>query len=442
VTGERRLAGLFTSTAYHAMTTSALLRGRIAKIFDRSGISRDSHDGKALLAILDSYPRDELFQIDEDALYDHAMGILQLQERRRGGAVRAPRPGRPLRHLPGVRAARALRRALSERFATPASRPGTAGDRRSTGSGSTDSALAQALYTLKLDTPDAPTPDLAELERALADAATSWSDRCAPPCRKAGRSRGPLRRAAWRDWFPSILSRQLRRGQAVADIEPLQAALAGTPFGVRLGARAGMPAHRFTCACSIRRKPIALSDILPLAENLGLRVLSEAPFLAAASGAATAWRCRCCASRRPTSRRSISRRGAALRRSARSPVVGRAGERRLNKLVLGAGSPGARSRAARLRQVPAPGRHSLQPGLHGARPGAYPAIARGAVDLFRRASIRRWASASAARRERLESKRARRRSRAWRRSTRTASCAASSNAVRCSLRTNYWQDKE
>ena len=34
-------------------------------------------------AILDSYPRDELFQIDEDTLYDQVVGILQLQERRR-----------------------------------------------------------------------------------------------------------------------------------------------------------------------------------------------------------------------------------------------------------------------------------------------------------------------------------------------------------------------
>ncbi|MBV8392502.1 MAG: NAD-glutamate dehydrogenase, partial [Alphaproteobacteria bacterium] len=84
VTGERRLVGLFTSTAYHAMVRDVpLLRGRVDKVVKRAGLDPNSHDGKALLAILDAYPRDELFQIDEDTLYAHALGILQLQERRR-----------------------------------------------------------------------------------------------------------------------------------------------------------------------------------------------------------------------------------------------------------------------------------------------------------------------------------------------------------------------
>ncbi len=60
-----------------------LLRGRVDTMLRRSGLDIHSYDGKALLAILEAYPRDELFQIDEDTLYDHVLGILQLQERRR-----------------------------------------------------------------------------------------------------------------------------------------------------------------------------------------------------------------------------------------------------------------------------------------------------------------------------------------------------------------------
>ena len=48
-----------------------------------AGCGRGSHDGKALLHILDTYPRDELLQIGEDALYDTAIGVLNLQERQR-----------------------------------------------------------------------------------------------------------------------------------------------------------------------------------------------------------------------------------------------------------------------------------------------------------------------------------------------------------------------
>src|SRR4029077_4711675 len=65
VTGERRLVGLFTSTAYHARIQDVpLLRRRVESVLRRSGFDPSGHDGKALLAILEAYPRDELFQID------------------------------------------------------------------------------------------------------------------------------------------------------------------------------------------------------------------------------------------------------------------------------------------------------------------------------------------------------------------------------------------
>ena len=49
----------------------------------RAGFDPDSHSGKALVNVLETYPRDELFQIDEDTLYDFALAILQLDERPR-----------------------------------------------------------------------------------------------------------------------------------------------------------------------------------------------------------------------------------------------------------------------------------------------------------------------------------------------------------------------
>src|SRR5260370_9100383 len=70
----------------------------------------------------------------------------------------------------------------------------------------------------------------------------------------------------------------------MADGGQLQGALGGQPFGVRLDREAGSPAHRFTLRLFHPREPIALADILPPAEHLGLRVLSEVPFLLHAPG--------------------------------------------------------------------------------------------------------------------------------------------------------------
>src|SRR5436305_11647931 len=84
VTGVRVFLGFFTSLAYSRSSRSIpLLRLKVRRIVERSGVSPASHDGKALLHILDTFPRDELFQTDEDQLFATACGILNLQERQR-----------------------------------------------------------------------------------------------------------------------------------------------------------------------------------------------------------------------------------------------------------------------------------------------------------------------------------------------------------------------
>ena len=84
VIGEHRFRGLLTSTAYSARVIDIpLLRGKVAAVITRAGLAPDSHLGKALVQILESYPRDELFQIGAEELYDNAIGILRLGERQR-----------------------------------------------------------------------------------------------------------------------------------------------------------------------------------------------------------------------------------------------------------------------------------------------------------------------------------------------------------------------
>ena len=281
VTGERRIAGLFTSAAYHAMVGDVpLLRGRVAGVLRRSGIDAGGHDGKALVAILDSYPRDELFQIDEDTLYDQVLGILQLQERRRVALfARRDAVGRFAANLVFVPRER-FDAALNERFAAILEQAWDGKVTTVVGEASSDQALAQALYTVKLRQPDAPAPDLAALEQTLVEAATSWSDKLRAALQaKFGEAEGRAAARRWRDWFPPVYRETFDATQATIDIELLQKLLGGTDFGVQVGRRAGLPAHRFAIRLFHPHKPIALSEILPLAENLGLRVISEAPFL-------------------------------------------------------------------------------------------------------------------------------------------------------------------
>src|SRR5262249_38335106 len=83
VIGEHRFIGLYTSSAYTTLPGEVpVLRRKIAAVTARAGFLPASHDAKDLAQILDTYPRDDLFQIDTESLFEIAVGILHLQERR------------------------------------------------------------------------------------------------------------------------------------------------------------------------------------------------------------------------------------------------------------------------------------------------------------------------------------------------------------------------
>ncbi|MGB8549922.1 MAG: NAD-glutamate dehydrogenase domain-containing protein, partial [Xanthobacteraceae bacterium] len=82
--GESRIIGLFTSTAYTRSARSIpYLRRKLEAVERRAGFSPEGHSSKALVNVLETYPRDELFEIDEQQLYEFALAILYLGERPR-----------------------------------------------------------------------------------------------------------------------------------------------------------------------------------------------------------------------------------------------------------------------------------------------------------------------------------------------------------------------
>src|SRR5450756_2437643 len=81
VVGERRFLGLWSAAAYNMRPEEIpVLRRKLAAVMAQADFPPDSHDGKDLLQTLETYPRDELFQISVDDLCATAVGILSLQE--------------------------------------------------------------------------------------------------------------------------------------------------------------------------------------------------------------------------------------------------------------------------------------------------------------------------------------------------------------------------
>ena len=287
VSGLTLFAGLFTSSAYASdPRTVPLLRRKVERIIERSGLDPAGHDGKALLHILDTFPRDELFQTDVDALYDTAIGILNLQQRQRIALFVRRDPLERfvscIVYVPRERYDTALRQRfaalLADAFAGTLATHYVRID---------DAPLAQVQFVIATTRGAVPGVDVAALEARLAEAGRSWADRVEAAAIAAFGETEAHRRLGRLKPFPVGYQAQTAPTQAIADLDPIDAVLAGSPLAASLHPRDGetTPGLRLYR----RGEPVVLSDILPILENLGLRIVAEEPYRIESGDGVVVW---------------------------------------------------------------------------------------------------------------------------------------------------------
>ena len=286
---EERFLGLYTSSAYTRRPWDIpLVRERHEYVMRQSGLSDDSHSGKALRHILETLPRDELFQSSGEELLKTATGILGLQERVRSKLfLRRDRFGRffsGLVYIPRerfntdvrLRIEAMLKRALS-------------GEHIDTTVLLSDSPLAQ-LHVLVRPKPGEfgvdgmPQVDNAAIEAELSEIVRDWREDLARMLAdRHGEERGLDMAATFGGALPAGYIENASVAVAAADVEQL-AALEG-PDDLRLSfyrSRPGAGGLRFKFYRQF--DDISLSDALPMMENMGLRVIAEHPYRLQAGG--------------------------------------------------------------------------------------------------------------------------------------------------------------
>ncbi len=278
VIGLHTFIGLFTSAAYTGNPSSIpLLRRRVSHVHDRADFAPFSHDAKALTNILETYPRDELFQIDEARLYLIALGILHLQERPRVALfVRPDDFGRfvsCLVFLPRDRYDTPLRQA-----ATRILEQSYGGTQDAYYTQVADGPLARLHVIIRTVPGKVPVVDESDLERRLADATRSWGDQLQDALIQAhGEAKGLKLGRRWRDAFAVSYRERHPALAAVNDIDRLEAVLAGADLGLNLYRPVGAADHEARLKLLRKGQTVALSDILPILEAMGLRVIAEVP---------------------------------------------------------------------------------------------------------------------------------------------------------------------
>src|SRR6185312_8600491 len=276
--GERLVVGLFTSLAYSRSPRSIpLLRRKVERTLERAGFDPASHDGKALQHILDSYPRDELFQIGESELLETAMGILNLQERQR-----IERFVSCLVYVPRERYDTLLR----QRFAAILE-AAFSGSVVTFNTQLDDSVLGRVHFILRTTPGRLAGIDVQAVERALAEAGRNWADRIAAALRETkGEEAGATLARRYAAAFPTAYRERFGAADALADIDRLEDLSQGAPIAVTLYHAESGDARTLGFKIYRAGSPVALSDVLPVLEHLGLKVITETPYEIAGAGAA------------------------------------------------------------------------------------------------------------------------------------------------------------
>jgi glutamate dehydrogenase len=276
VRGEHRFLGLFTSTAYSASPSEIpLLRHKTAEVLARSGLPPGSHSAKALAHILDTYPRDALFQTSVDELVATTSGILHLGDRQRFRLF--------VRRDPWERFVSCLIFTPRDRYNTEIRRKWQAillaaydGSATEFNVQMTDTALARIHIIVRTRPGQLPAVDERDLERRLGAAARRWEDELdAATVAALGESRGAKLRRKYATAFPAGYRDAVPARAAVADIEMIEGLGPQQPFDMQLYRPLEAPSGVLRFKVLRLGDPLTLSASLPLLERMGLQVLDE-----------------------------------------------------------------------------------------------------------------------------------------------------------------------
>ncbi|NVK42479.1 MAG: NAD-glutamate dehydrogenase [Oceanospirillaceae bacterium] len=279
VIGEYRFYGLWTSPVYFEPPNQIpILRQRAARLLERAGFDPRGHSGKALMQILTDLPRDELFLASDDELFDMAMGIYTLQERRKIKLlIRRDACSKffsCLYFVPRDLYTTALRLqvqqllidhfgALDCEFTTRFS----------------ESLLARVHFVLQVDPRKVDSIDPQAIEAEVVDISRAWGEELHEALvESCGEEKGNALVNGYRQAFPSAYRENFRPSAAVYDIQRIEQLDDGRALNLSFYRMLEQSREVLRFKLFHPQHPLVLSDVIPVLEKLGMRVVGEHPY--------------------------------------------------------------------------------------------------------------------------------------------------------------------
>ncbi len=275
LTGELRIVGLFTSTAYtRSVMKIPYLRSKVEMVIERSGFSPSDHSGKALINVLESYPRDELFQISVPVLRKHAEAILALGERPRVRALyridQFDRFVSVLVFVPRDRYDSVVREKIGAYLKSVFE-----GRLSAFYPAFPEGSLARVHFIIGRSGGKTPKVEQSEIEAAIRDIVRTWEDALAEAA-AAGNIEAKLTGIASR--FPESYRGSFTAAEALADAAQIARLDPDNAIAIDYYRHPGQGPSQAALKIHHFGSPVALSRRVPVLENMGFRVISERTF--------------------------------------------------------------------------------------------------------------------------------------------------------------------
>jgi len=290
VVGERRFLGLYTAHAYQApLKEIPILRKKVEYVTNACDYVDNSYKAKTLAFVLETYPRDELFEISAEALLPIAEGIVSLQERPR---VRLfTRPDRYHRYVSclvyvpresfntevRLKVEKVLLSAFNGLSTEYSVQVG-------------DGILARVHYFIKTSSANLPAFHEGEIEAEIARVVKGWSEELHQLLLEAsGEEQGNTLFHRYKSAFPTAYREEFAPRNAVFDIQHIEAVNEAEPLAMKLYRSLSRGSHGFNLKLFRAGAPLGLSASLPLLENMGVKVQDEHPYRITRADGSEVW---------------------------------------------------------------------------------------------------------------------------------------------------------
>lgn len=290
IIGERWFIGLYTSAVYQNDPKNfPIIRQKISEVLKRSMLPRNGHAYKALIHILKTLPRDDLFQATVDELFDLSIGILELQDRRCirlftrkdvfgrfiSCMVYVPRDDFNMELCYRMEAIlKDAFHALEISYTTAFS----------------DSVLARIHFTVRIDRKKPRQYDLKAIEQRLIEVGRSWKEGLREHLVKAlGEEKAIELNLQYERAFPAAYRETFSPETAVQDILHLDMLTSKHDLEMSIYRPKDAAPEVMRFKLYHQDSTIPLSDAIPILEKMGLRVIGEQPYCITSKDGRTSW---------------------------------------------------------------------------------------------------------------------------------------------------------